>query len=318
MKISIVIPNYNGEDILESTFPKVVSAALHHKKTIKNAIEIIVVDDASTDQSVRIIKSLFKSKDSHSIELQLIQHDKNQGFSTTVNNGVAMAHGDVVILLNTDVSPEEEFIDALLPHFDDQKIFAVGCMDKSIERGKVVLRGRGIGSWKRGFLVHSRGDIEKTNTLWVSGGSGAFRKTIWEKLGGLDELYNPFYWEDIDLSYRALKSGYALLFESKSIVVHQHEKGAIKIKYSPFLIKKIAYRNQVIFSWINATDLDLQFLHLFWLPYHCLSAIFRLDFAFIWGLLNAALLLPKIIRSSFHAQKLFTLTDKKVIQQFTR
>ena len=107
------------------------------------------------------------------------------------------------ILFNTDVYPDKDFLTPLLSHFKDEKVFAVGCMDKSIEGKDVVLRGRGIGVWKRGFLVHEKGEIEKSDTLWVSGGSGAFRKSIWDKLGGLNELYNPFYWEDIDLSYRA-------------------------------------------------------------------------------------------------------------------
>ncbi len=298
MNISVVIPNYNGEDNLYKNLPKVFDA-------VGNA-EIIVIDDASTDGSLKVLDS-FKPK------IKIIKNEKNFGFSSTVNFGVKAAEGDIVILLNTDVIPERGFLSPLLSHFKDDKVFAVGCMDKNKEEGKIVLRGRGIGFWKRGFLIHARGEVNKTNTLWVSGGSGAFRKSIWEKLGGFDNLYNPFYWEDIDLSYRAIKSGFKVLFEPKSVVFHEHEKGAIKKNFLPSQIKSIAYRNQFIFVWKNATDLDLQFSHLFWLPYHFIKAFIRLDLAFFKGFFNAFIKLPQIIKSSLRNQKLFALRDNQVI-----
>lgn len=301
MTLSAIIPNYNGEEILKKNLQKVIDA-------VGNA-EIIVVDDASSDDSLNVLDS-FGSK------LKVIRNEKNFGFSSTVNRGVKAAKGDIVILLNTDVIPEKGFLSPLLSHFKNDKVFAVGCMDKSMENGKTVLRGRGIGFWKRGFLVHARGEVNKTNTLWVSGGSGAFRKSIWEKLHGFNSLYNPFYWEDIDLSYRAIKSGYRILFEPKSIVVHEHEKGAIKKNFSLFKIKSIAYRNQFIFIWKNATDLNLQFSHLFWLPYHFVKAFIGADLAFFKGFFSAFIILPKIIKDSLEDQKLFVLKDNQVVAAF--
>ncbi len=303
MSISIVIPNYNGEKLLEKNLPKVLSV-------VKEA-EVIVIDDASEDGSLKILDN-FKSK------IKIINNEKNLGFSSTVNKAVKQAKGEIVILLNTDVVPEKDFLDPLLKDFQEEKIFAVGCMDKSIEAGKVILRGRGLGKWQRGFFVHSRGEVNKTNTFWVNGGSGAFRKSIWEKLGGFNELYNPFYWEDIDLSYRALKSGYKILFEPKSIVIHEHEKGSIKSKYSSNEVKTIAYRNQFIFVWENATDYSLQFIHCIFLPYHFAKALFRFDLAFFVGFFRAFILLPQIIGSSLNYQKLFVKKDSEVTIESSR
>lgn len=311
MKISIVIPNYNGEELLRKNLPKLIEAVCNYKD-----IEIIIVDDGSTDDSINIIQnSEFRIQNSN-LKLKIIQNEKNLGFSSTVNKGAKEAKGDILVLLNTDVVPEKDFLKPLMEHFNDESVFAVGCMDKSIENGKTVLRGRGIGKWKKGFLVHKRGEINKTNTLWVGGGSGAFRKLIWDRLGGLNQIYDPFYWEDIDLSYRALKSGYKVLFEPKSIVYHEHEKGAIRKKFSPFKIKTIAYRNQFIFVWENETDFDLQISHLLWLPYHLIKALLRRDLAFFLGFFKAFILLPKIIQSSFKAQKLFIKSDREVIKEF--
>ena len=301
MDISIVIPNYNGAKLLEKNLPKVLEAVSSYKK---GKVEIIIVDDASTDNSLDLAKDK---------NVVILKNEKNLGFSSTVNKGVREATGDIVVLLNTDVYPQENFLEPLLKHFEDDSsassgepnVFAVGCLDKSVEGEKIVERGRGLGEWKRGFLIHRRGEVDKTNTLWVSGGSGAFRKSIWDKLGGLNELYNPFYWEDIDLSYRALKSGYKIFFESKSIVFHEHEKGSIK---------EIAYRNQFIFVRENATDINLRFMYFIWLPYHFLKALLRRDWPFFIGYFKALVLMPKVIKSSLNYQKLFIFSDKQVIE----
>ena len=326
MNISIIIPNYNGEELLKKNLPKVIEAAEGYKE---GDTEITIVDDDSTDGSVIYIKNKISNiRDTYKkskINLKIFENPTNLGFSSIVNRGVEKAKGEIVVLLNTDVLPEEDFLKPLIEHFNDKSVFAVGCMDKSIDlpagkagNGKTVLRGRGIGKWEKGFLVHRRGEVDKKNTLWVSGGSGAFRKSIWDKLSGFNEPYNPFYWEDIDLSYRALKSGYKVLFEKRSVVYHKHSEGAIKTHYSEFQIKTIAYRNQFIFVWENATDISLQFLHVFWLPYHFLKALIRLDMPFFIGFLRALILLPKIIISSFKAQKMFVKTDYEVIKEFIK
>ncbi len=313
--VSIIIPNYNGEEILKKNLPKVFDSILLYKD---GEVEVIVTDDCSVDNSINVLESLgAKIHSSYpTIKFKIIKNDKNLGFASNINQGVSSANGDILVLLNTDVFPKNDFLNPLLKHFADPSVFAVGCMDESLENGRMILRGRGVGLWKRGFFIHSRGEVNRTNTLWVNGGSGAFRKSIWEKLGGFDSLYNPFYWEDIDLSYRALKSGYKIAFEPKSIVFHEHEKGIIKRKFSSSKIKSIAYRNQFIFVWKNATDLDLQFLHLFWLPYHFLKAIIRGDLIFLVGFCLAFLRLPQVIRERNRARKYFKKSDQEIVKDF--
>lgn len=314
IKVSIVIPNYNGEKLLKKNLESVFEAAEYYANKHNSQIEIVIADDCSEDNSIEEVKSLKLKVKSRNLKLKIIWNEMNLGFSSTVNKGVKESEGEIVVLINTDVRPEKDFLIPLVSHFKEEELFAVGCMDKSIENGKVILRGRGIGKWEKGFLMHSRGEVDKTNTLWVAGGSGAFRKSIWEKLGGFDELYNPFYWEDIDLSYRAVKSGYRILFEPKSVVVHEHEEGAIKKKYSYFKIKTIAYRNQFIFVWKNITDLDLYLLHFdFWVFYHLVNALMRKDWCLILGFFRAYVLLPKILKSRFKVKRLFAKSDKEVI-----
>lgn len=318
MNISIVIPNYNGEDLLSRNLPKVIDAISHENEKI----EIVIADDASRDNSVetanKLLHELITQRHRRNMSYKVLENKtlKSRGFSGNVNQGVKETTGDIVILLNTDVVPHRGFLLPLLSHFSDENVFAVGCMDESIEDGHTINRGRGIGHWVRGFLVHSAGRLDKNNTLWVSGGSGAFRRKIWNILGGLNELYNPFYWEDIDLSYRAQKAGHTVLFEAKSVVVHEHSKGAIKKYYSAFNVRKIAYRNQFLFTWLNATDKMLIISHFFWLPYHVVRAVVNCDVAFVAGFVLALGKLSQVIAYKQQIKPLFVKSDKEVVAPF--
>ncbi|OGG08274.1 hypothetical protein A2154_00860 [Candidatus Gottesmanbacteria bacterium RBG_16_43_7] len=280
-KVSIVIPNWNGKELLKKNLPQVLAAV--------GTYEIIVVDDCSDDGSADFLQ-VYK-------QIKLIKNTFRCGFAASVNKGVAAASGDIVVLLNTDVVPARDFLTYLLPHFNNEQVFAVGCMDRSHENGQIVLRGRGLGGWQHGFWQHRRGEVDKTDTDWVSGGSGAFRKSIWQKLGGMDEIYNPFYWEDIDLSYRAKKAGYSLVFEPHSIVDHFHQSGGIKTAFKPDYIKKISYRNQILFVWNNLTSWSLSIRHFLYLLYHIFRAILKRDMAFIFGFMAACKLISQVALS---------------------
>lgn len=307
MKIDVVIPNYNGTHLIKKNLPSVITALANY-----NA-QIIIVDDYSQLPDFEELKKYIDSITGKNFTISLLRNTKNLGFSPTVNKGVKSGNGELIVLLNSDVRPEADFFDYAVPHFSNDFVFAVGCMDRSIENGKEVLRGRGIGKWQRGMLVHSRGDVSKNTTLWVSGGSSVFRRSLWETLGGLNELYSPFYWEDIDLSYRAQKAGYDVIFENKSMVIHEHEEGAIKKTRSEFDIKKISYCNQFIFVWLNVSDVNLIISHILWLPYHVLNGIVKGEWALVVGLCTALGRLQRILASRSKIQRLRKKTDREVI-----
>lgn len=316
MKISVVIPNYNGAELLLRNVPKVMSVLEAFMKKTKNNLEVILVDDASTDDSKEAIDSLMAQYNNHIVSLRAILKNKNQGFSPTVNVGAKESDADFLVLLNSDAYPEDDFLTPTLTHFDDPETFAVGFMDKSIEGERTVLRGRGIGRWARGFLTHKRGEVDKRDTLWVNGGSSIYRKAVWDKLGGLIELYAPYYWEDIDISYRAEKAGYKLLFEPNSIVVHEHEEGAIKKTQKKKNVQIIAFRNQIFFSWINMTDSILIFSHLCWLPYHICNTLIKGDSTFILGLYKAITKLPAVLRMRVKTQRSVKTSDDNVTKLY--
>lgn len=236
--VSVVIPNYNGEKLLKKHLPSVIRASKNKKNKIK---EIIVVDDASTDYSVEFLKSKYK-------QVKIIKHKINRGFSSTVNTGARTAQASLICLLNSDVTVYRNFLEFSLPNFSDNKVFAISFHEKGYGWAK--------GSFVRGFVVHAGAkESKKTKqTFWANGGSSIFRRDVWHQLKGMDEkLLNPFYWEDIDICYRAQKRGYICLWEPKSRVIHKHES---TIPKAAGLKKRqrIQERNQLLFVWKNITS----------------------------------------------------------------
>ncbi len=307
-KIEVIIPNYNGFELIEKNIPKV----LHVLAAYPN-IEVTIVDDGSRIEEQELLSEYIKSiNKKNKIQVKLMLFQKNLGFSSNVNRAALESTSDILVLLNTDVYPRKDFLDAVLPHFKDELLFGVGCMDESIE-DKTILRGRGIGEWKSGFILHRKGEVDRTDTFWVSGGSSAFRTDLFKLLGGFDPLYNPFYWEDIDLSYRAQKAGYKILFEPKSVVVHVHKKGSIKKHYKDDTIRSYAMRNQFTIVWKNVTDKDLIFSHLLFLPLHLARAILKRDKIFLKGFFLAILRLPDIMKHRKIQKKQFILKDKDIL-----
>lgn len=309
MSIGVVIPNYNGFNLIIDNFSLIVKSFSGYED-----VKIIVVDDGSSGEEQKKLENFLKDYK----DVKLLKNEKNLGFSSTVNRGVKALDTDLVVLLNTDVIPHNNFLDSIIEDFNkNDLLFGVGCMDESIEGEKVILRGRGIGFWKNGMFFHKKGEVDSSNTFWVSGGSSVLRREIFNKLGGFDELYDPFYWEDIDLSYRAMKSGYSLKFEAKSKVTHRHSEGAIKKHYKNFRIKTISYRNQFMFVWKNISDPEKILAHVLFLPYYMLISLLAFDLSFYSGFFLALVKFPDIIKKRIKQKKMYKATDKVIFSSFT-
>src|SRR3989344_4365244 len=138
-KVSVIIPNFNGRGLLARNLPQVIK----HCKSC----EIIVVDDASCDDSVVFIRKNFKG-------VKLVRLNKNQGFAFAANTGAKIASCNYLLFLNSDVAPRPNFLNPALKHFKNENVFAVALADLSHENGKIVTRGRGGAFFSKGFLNH--------------------------------------------------------------------------------------------------------------------------------------------------------------------
>lgn len=287
MKFSIVIPNWNGKKLLEKNLPAVLQAG---------ADEVIVSDDGSVDKSVEFLKKNYP-------QVKIIAHP-HIGFAGNCNRGVKTAKGEIVVLLNTDVTPEKDFLKPLKEDFKDPKVFAVSLGEPQWSWAKIV--------WQKGFLEHQPGKKTKQTHIsaWASGGSGAFRKKFWEKLGGFDEIYKPFYWEDIDLCFRAWKRNHKVLWDPRSVVHHKHE-ATIGVEFSKKYIDFISQRNQLIFIWKNITIPKMMFEHKLWLWKRLLT-----NPGYWKPFLAAFFRLPTIVLKRIKEKREAVLSDKEVFAKF--
>lgn len=231
MTVTIAIPNYNGEKLLPVNLPNILAAG---------ADEVLVNDDASKDSSIRIIQENFP-------EVKLLTNSQNKGFIHSVNKLFKEASGEIVVLLNNDVLVEKNFLEPMIKHFSNKKTFAVNCHEEGSGWGKA--------QWKNGFyeFIETKEDNRVHKSAWASGGSAAFNKKIWQELGGFDPLLAPFYWEDVDLSFRALKAGFEIFWEPESVVYHEHGT-TIGKSHSGKFVTRVQQRNQLLFIWKNITD----------------------------------------------------------------
>jgi GT2 family glycosyltransferase len=235
MEISVIVTNWNGLPLLQKYLEKVIIASPEAK-------EIILTDDASSDDSLIFVKSLQKKYS----KLKIISHQENQGFGKNSNFAVKSALGDLVVLLNSDIDPHPGYIKNCLKHFADPKVIGVGFSELNHENyGKIF--------WKDGYIQFEPGLSTKTHvTAWLSGGSSIIRRQQFLDLGGFDGVFEPFYFEDLDFGLRAWRSGYKLLWEPMAVVEHKHESTTSKFP-KKFLIY-VKERNHLICTKRNFSD----------------------------------------------------------------
>jgi O-antigen biosynthesis protein len=227
LSLDLVIPSFNAKYLLEKNLPKVIKWSPQINK-------IIIVDDGGTDDTKQYLAKNFKNS-------VYLKNKKNSGFSVSVNKGFRASKADLVLLLNNDVYPTKPYLEKALEHFQDPNVFAVTLNEKNSSWPKV--------SWSNGKFQYTQGKNKSKvrYTPWASGGSAIFKKKIWDKLSGLNEIYSPGYWEDIDIGWRAWKQGYKIIWEPSATVVHQHQSTFKKLDQNWLTL--IKQRNELLFLW---------------------------------------------------------------------
>ena len=247
---SIVIPNYNGHDLLAEYLPSVFDAARHYS----DQYEVIIVDDGSKDQSVDLLRRKYP-------EAQVLVNERNVGFGESVNRGVKACINRIVVLLNNDVRVEKDFFGPMLKHFDQERVFAVVAKGLIEQDGIVMNESITRLEFKEGFLnllqpglVNPEEIFEEVCTVaHACGGFSAFDKEKYLALGGFDSLYYPFYWEDVDICYRAWKKGWMSLYEPRSIAHHRCH-ATIDQFHKKAYVESLHVRNRLLFTWKNIAN----------------------------------------------------------------
>lgn len=297
--ISVVIPVYKNTDIFCHN--------LEINKQFFTGLEVIIMNDYPQENITQAVKKVIP-------EAKVFNNKKNLGFGVIVNEGVKKTQGKYVLLINSDVLLQDQsFLKSLDLFRADKKLFAISFAQFEAD-GKLI--GGNTAKFNSGLLEHRRQIREKIESnFWAEGGAMIFRKDIFINIGMFDSLYSPFYWEDIDLSYRAWKTGYQVLFDPEIKVEHHHETTIGKF-FQKQDILKIAYRNQFIFHWKNITDKNKINAHIKSLPKMFFSALIKKNWALIKGLLMAIGKLPIIIKKRNLLKSTFIKSDDQVLSLF--
>lgn len=295
MKLSVIIPVYKN-------IPAFIANLKHNMQFLKDC-EIIIVNDDPSESLADKLKDV--------PQIKLIENRWNLGFGRTVNAGVQNASSELIMLLNSDVKLLNDSFYSARSQFNDKTVFAVTFAQKEKDNQTV---GKNKIYWEKGFVQHSEAtDLRTGITAWAEGGSCIIDKKKFDELKGFDPIYSPFYWEDIDLSFRAWKKGYKVLFDENIMVEHHHES-TIGVHFSKSKIQHIAYRNQLLFIWKNISDPWLMMSHIFYLKIMFFKSLLRGDLAFIQGYFSALQKLPSVIKKRKELQ--VKLSDHEVFTKF--
>jgi GT2 family glycosyltransferase len=261
--ISVLIPNYNGAAIILETIDKAL-IALQTSGIID--FEIIVSDDASTDDSVSVIKN-------HKPSVILVTSAQNSGFAGNVNRGMQLAKKELVLILNSDLHLSEGYFRPLLKLFDFPRVFGVMGIIKDPHTHQNQ-DGAKIPILKNWLFIQCNANAYSQHaplpTLFLSGANALVRREAFLQLNGFCELFNPFYSEDVDLGLRCWRAGWELYAHPEAVGYHQLSATIQKI--NAYHVRTISKRNRHLLH-----ALHLPAPHMF--AYHgivLISACFRL------------------------------------------
>ncbi len=305
--VSVVIPAYNGRELLAKYLPALLAAS----RKCPVPVEVIVVDDASRDDSAEFVRSCFP-------EVTVLVNEMNIGFAATMNRGIAVATGDILLALNTDMAVSDDLFGKPLDRFADPDVFSVtpNLVYPHNGRSQSITRLRPSFCWFQALELQPADlpSLEGEIPIFFGSGGGSFydrKKLI--RLGGFDLVYHPFYIEDIDLSYRAWKAGWKCLAEPSVTVLHE-SNATIKSHYWKRYIKTVSDRNRILFLWLNVTDWDLIIRYFLFLPLSFVKDIllFR-KYKFV-GFFWALKYLPRVPAGRRKRKEYFRVKDREVFR----
>jgi GT2 family glycosyltransferase len=210
---SVIVPNYNGERLL----PGVLDAL--RAQTFAD-FETIVIDDASADGSALLVERQYP-------EARLIVNRRNLGFAGSCNTAADAAYGRYIVLLNSDTEPEPGWLAELAKvivanpeaGMIASKLLLFDRRDVLHTAGDTL--GRDGIPHNRGVWEQDQGQYDGATAIFSGcGGASAYRKDLWQALGGFDDDF-WMYLEDVDFAFRAQLLGFGAVFAAQARVYHR-------------------------------------------------------------------------------------------------
>ncbi|MDD3625680.1 MAG: glycosyltransferase [bacterium] len=259
MDLSVIMPIYNGRNLLE----KNLDPLLKELSEIKQS-ELIIIDDYSSDGSFEYVKKNFRDK------IILLKNETNQGFSKTVNAGIKISKGKYILLINSDIEIKDHFILKLIDEFEKNTFACVPSI--VLDEKENIEEGFSVFSLTPGFFSIDNPNIESfeyniNETITIPHACAACALYSGEKLkqlNGFNERYSPFFWEDVDLSLRALQNGWEIKYNPFLKVFHDKSK-TINNFYNKNDSFIISLKNKIILNWYFLRTSEERFLNYLYL-----------------------------------------------------
>lgn len=223
--VSVVILNYNGERFIRDCLDSVIADTYSPK-------EILLIDNASSDRSLAIAYD-------YQEQISIWPNEGNFGFPKGCNEGIRVARGDIIVLLNIDTIVQPGWLESLVKTIvDDESVGAAGSKllffdGETLQFAGGVMEANGL-TKHIGHGECDEGQHDQPRECdYLTGASLAIRRDLLDKLGGLDEGF-PLYFEDLDLSMRIHQRGYKTVYCPDSVVWHYETFGTKKESFKYF------------------------------------------------------------------------------------
>jgi len=300
-RVTFIVPTYNQRALMDFCLPALLQEA-------GSEHEIVVVDDAGTDDTAGYVQQTYPA-------VRVIRLDQNQGFAGAARAGIATTRTPLFALINNDAQVRPGFLRAMLPHFTRPEVFAV-CSRIELPEGSQVETGRVAAAFS-GILEphHLPPSEEPTPILYAGGASSIFHRARYEALGGFDRLYRPFYWEDIELGYRAWRAGWESWFEPKASVFHQR-RATIGPRFGDAYAEQTFLKNGLLFVLKNVRDRRLMSRHLGYVAARVLLELPAGDRRMSGAVRRAMPLMLRALWKRWREPRRGDVSDREIIAQF--
>jgi len=297
--VTFIVPSYNQRHFMDFCLPPLLAEAGERHR-------VLVVDDASTDDTAEYLRERYP-------QVGMLRLARNRGFGGAVRAGIAASRTPLFALINTDVQVRPGFLKAILPHFDRADTFAV-CSRIELPNGSQMETGNVAPAFSGIVEPYHVPPTEPGPILYAGGASSVFHRARYEALGGMETMYRPLYWEDIELGYRAWRRGWWSVFEPGASVSHKR-RAWIGQRFGDAYANESFLRNALLFTWKNVRDWGMLAQHFAYVCARLVREVSRGEGTMCRALLRALPMLPRVLAKRYAAHRRGDVGDREILDQ---